>query len=100
MTPKQYMDAVAALGCIACEKDGFYGTPAQLHHPRQGKGMAERGSDMEVYGLCAAHHLGQGQPRGFPSVHMNPKQFFARYGDEKTLSQEVRERVGSGAKRR
>ena len=48
MTPKRYMDAVAALGCIACEKDGFYGTPASLHHPRAGKGTAERGSDMEV----------------------------------------------------
>lgn len=94
MTPKQYMDSVAALGCVACEKDGFYGTPATLHHPRQGKGTAERGSDMDVFGLCPAHHLGQGQELNFISIHMNPKQFFARYGDEKTLSQEVRERVG------
>ena len=93
MTPKQYMDAAAALGCIACEKDGFYGTPASLHHPRAGKGAAERGNDMEVIPLCPRHHLGQGEKLNFISIHMNPKQFFTRYGDEKTLSHEVRERV-------
>ena len=46
--------------------------------------------------ICKAwpeHHLGQGEKLNFISIHMNPKQFFTRYGDEKTLSQEVRERV-------
>lgn len=55
---------------------------------------------MEVVPLCEKHHLGQGQKLNFISIHMKPKEFFSKYGDEKTLSQEVRDRViGSGAKR-
>ena len=90
---KHYMDAVARIGCIACRKEGIYGTPAVLHHPRSKAGMAERGSDDDVYPLCPSHHVGQGQRRGFPSVHGNPDEFHALYGTDEELSSEAREEV-------
>ena len=80
------MDAVAGLGCLACRKDGIFGTPAQIHHPRAKAGLAERGSDMEVYGLCPSHHTGQGMPLKFVSVHGRPKEFHAKYGSDEELS--------------
>lgn len=84
------MDAVAGLGCLCCLLDGLGATPASLHHPRAGKGLSERGSDMDVIPLCSAHHLGDGMPRDFLSIHKRPKQFFERYGDEEFLSELAR----------
>lgn len=79
------MDAVAGLGCLACRLEGVYGVPAQLHHPREGKGLAERGSDLDVIGLCPAHHTGQGKSRNFISIHMRPKEFAEKYGSDSEL---------------
>lgn len=50
---------VAELGCILCSHIlGIHGTPAQLHHPRRGAGMAQRASDFDVIPLCPEHHQG------------------------------------------
>lgn len=84
---KAYMDAAAGLGCLACLLDGIPGTPASLHHPRARMGLSERGRDMDVIPLCPAHHKGDGVPMDFVSLHMRPKQFFAKYGDEDFLSE-------------
>lgn len=91
---KAYMDSVAALGCLACRMEGRPGVPAQLHHPRSKAGLAERGSDMEVYGLCPAHHTGQGQRRGFLSAHGNARAFHAAYGSDELLSRTARVLAG------
>lgn len=88
---KAYMDAVAGLGCLACRKLGLAGVPAQLHHPRASAGLSERGSDMEVYGLCPGHHTGQGQPLDFLSVHGNSRAFHAYFGTDEELSRCARE---------
>ena len=88
-----YMDAVAGLGCLACLLDGLGATPASLHHPRAGKGLSERGSDMDVIGLCPAHHVGDGKPRNFVSIHKHPAKFAERYGDEEFLSELARRLV-------
>jgi len=53
---KLYMARVAALGCFLCQKLGHGATPAQLHHPREGLGMAQRASNWLVVPLCDAHH--------------------------------------------
>lgn len=44
------MSRVAELGCLIC------GSPAQLHHPRQDQGGAQRASDWCVIPLCKFHH--------------------------------------------
>ena len=97
MNIKRYMDLAASLGCWACRKDGYPGTPAQLHHPRAKAGMGERGADDEVIPLCPTHHVGPGglYPNGeyFPSIHGNAKAFRRRYGEDAALSAEVRAAV-------
>ena len=84
------MAAVASIGCLACRLEGKRGTPAELHHPRAKAGMGERGSDIEVIPLCPSHHRGVGQPRRFPSIHMNPQDFRRLYGTEEELSEMAR----------
>jgi len=56
------MNAVAELGCGMCGRMGFGKTPAHLHHPREGVGMAQRQSNWLVIPLCPAHHTG---PKGW-----------------------------------
>ena len=58
MNIKDWKSAVADLGCGMCRRMGQPGTPAQLHHPRAGVGMAQRQSDWLVIPLCQYHHTG------------------------------------------
>jgi len=55
---KEWKSAVAELGCGMCRLMGYGETPAQLHHPREGVGMAQRQSDWLVIPLCEHHHTG------------------------------------------
>lgn len=53
-----YMGNVAELGCICCYLlDNGY-APAQLHHIREGQGMAQRASNWLVVPLCPDCHTG------------------------------------------
>lgn len=51
----EHMGRVAALGCILC------GSPAEVHHIRDGHGMSQRASNWLTIPACAEHHRG---PRG------------------------------------
>ena len=83
MTPLQrHYDAVSALGCIACRKDGV-DSPAELHHPYGRKGANE----WRVIPICAAHHRG-GVMR-WPSLHPWKRAFHAKYGSAEELLAEV-----------
>lgn len=53
---REYMDRAASLGCYLCQVIGYGPTPAQLHHVREGQGMAQRASNFLVIPLCDAHH--------------------------------------------
>ena len=53
-----WMNRVAGLGCALCRRLGYGETPAQLHHPREGQGMAQRASNWLVIPLCEPHHTG------------------------------------------
>ena len=50
---KAHLDRVAKLPCCTC---GSYGV--QLHHIREGQGMAQRADDMLVIPLCRDCHTG------------------------------------------
>lgn len=52
---REHMGRVAALGCLLC------GAPAEVHHLREGQGMAQRASNWLTIPLCPYHHRG---PRG------------------------------------
>ncbi|MDY0036706.1 MAG: Ref family recombination enhancement nuclease [Zoogloea oleivorans] len=53
---KAHMDRVAQLGCILCRRNGYHGTPAELHHPRTGTGAGRRAAHTDVIPLCPYHH--------------------------------------------
>lgn len=83
---RKHMGRVAALGCIACEKEGHFGTPAEIHHLRHGQGVAQRSSHYRTLPLCPRHHrLGN---HGV-AYHAGPKAFEAKYGTELELLAEV-----------
>lgn len=56
-----HMGRVAALGCVLCKRLGLGDSPAQVHHIRDGQGMAQRASDYLTIPLCHSCHQG---PRG------------------------------------
>ena len=56
---KQHLSRVADLGCILCDLMGHPGTPAQVHHIREGQGMAQRAQHWLTVPLCEPHHLGR-----------------------------------------
>ena len=87
-----HLAKLAALGCIACYLDGNPGTLAEMHHPREGKGMAQRASHFECIPLCPPHHRGTMHPV-VPSIHLSPDAFRAKYGSERELLERVREVV-------
>ncbi len=51
-----HMSRVAALGCYLCRHLGHGETPAQVHHIREGQGMAQRASNWLTVPLCDRHH--------------------------------------------
>lgn len=70
----RYMGEVADLGCILCRHLGYFGTPAQLHHPRAAAGGAQRSSDWLVVPLCPEHHTGKSGFHG-----LGNSAFYTRY---------------------
>lgn len=71
---KRHLSRVAALGCILCRHLGTPGTPAEIHHLREGQGVAQRGSDFTSIPLCPEHH------RGASGLHgLGTRGFAARY---------------------
>ena len=85
---RRHMDKVAALGCIACRKDGLHNTVVSIHHV---DGRTKPGAHMRVLPLCAGHHQdGTGAP-GLTAVHPWKKRFEQKYGTQEALLQEVQE---------
>lgn len=76
---KRYMDRVARLGCALCNKLGHGETPAEIHHLREGQGMAQRASNFLVIGLCPTHH------RGSEGIHGDRSTFKLAGEDELSL---------------
>ncbi|HRH76082.1 MAG TPA: Ref family recombination enhancement nuclease [Cellvibrionaceae bacterium] len=85
---RQHLGKLAALGCIACRHLGFIGTPAEIHHLRDGAGMAQKTSHFEAIPLCPIHHRGTAGLK-FPSIHMSKHDFIATFGTERELLEEV-----------
>lgn len=50
ITDKDYLDAVAALGCCLCSHN------ATIHHVHAGEGMGLRAADYRSIPLCPRHH--------------------------------------------
>ena len=72
---RAHLDAVAGLGCILCLRQGTPGTRAEIHHIRDGQGMAQRAGHFETLPLCPYHHTG---PQGYHGL--GKRLFEAAYG--------------------
>ena len=81
---KDYLNRLAALGCIVCRNEGLYGVAAEIHHIRDGQGMGQRGSHYETVPLCASRTGGYGI-----AFHAGKKAWEARYGTERALMEQA-----------
>ena len=54
-----YLGRVARLGCMLCKVMGYGETPAEIHHVREGQGMAQRAENWLAVPLCPEHHRGK-----------------------------------------
>ena len=82
---------VFELGCIACRKMGYYDTPPELHHVRNGQGMGQRASDFEIIPLCPIHHRLGGTG---VAIHAGKESFEAKFGTERELLDQVNVLLG------
>jgi hypothetical protein len=71
---KKYMNRVAELGCSLCQVIGYGPTPAEVHHLREGVGMAQRNSNFLTIPLCPEHHRGASGVHGDRSALKNARQ--------------------------
>lgn len=86
---KQWLDRVAGLGCYLCRHLGHGPTPAQIHHLREGQGMAQRGSNWTVIPLCDRHHANS-SPDG---IHGGRKAWKLAHVDEMDALADTIERL-------
>lgn len=79
------MANVAALGCIICKSE------AEVHHIRDGTGMAMRASHQETIPLCFRHH------RGEQGIHtLGTRKWEGVYGKQRDLLREVLMQLSRG----
>ena len=77
---------LAALGCVACKKDGNFNTHVSIHHV---DGRTKPGCHQLVLPLCAGHHQdGTGEDKTMVAVHPWKARFEARYGTQAELMDE------------
>jgi hypothetical protein len=85
---KIFTDKVASLGCIVCLEHLGVESPANIHHIREGMGMAMRNDNFNILPLCKIHHQdgdGTAKVQGQWGFHKNKTQFENKYGTELEL---------------
>jgi hypothetical protein len=80
---------LAALGCIACMKDGIYNPHVSIHHV---DGRTKPGCHLLVLPLCGPHHQDDGS--GAVAVHPWKARFERLYGDQYALVEECMQLIG------
>lgn len=80
---KELHGRMAALGCIACRKDGIFNPHVSVHHI---DGRTKPGAHRLVLPLCAQHHQHDDTDQaGRIGVHPYKARFEARYGRQADL---------------
>lgn len=88
-----WMDAITAIGCIACLIDGHPGTPGAVHHLLQG---GRRMGHLFTICLCQPGHHMDGAQFGKVSRHPWKARFEATYGAEIDLLELTQSLVAKG----
>lgn len=73
LAAKHHLGRVAALGCALCRRIGLGATEAEVHHIREGQGMAQRASDWLTLPLCPEHHRGRNGIHGDRAAFKNAR---------------------------
>lgn len=81
---------IAELGCIVCRNLGYFDSPAEVHHLRDGVGMSQRNDDSNAIPLCPLHHRLGNYGVAF---HAGKKEFERKYGTERELLKQVHELI-------
>ena len=77
LAEKRHMGHIAQLGCFLCHQLGYGHVSAQIHHVREGQGMAQRAQNWLVVPLCDTHHANSspdgihGQRRAWKLAHLD-----------------------------
>lgn len=80
---KALWSRLAALGCVACLKEGVFEPDVSIHHV---DGRTKPGCHLLVLPLCASHHQdGTGNNPHYLSVHPWKTRFEARFGTQQEL---------------
>ena len=83
---KLHLQIVAELGCIICYKMGYVDSPAEIHHIKNGYGIAKKSSYLEVIPLCPYHHRNSDE-----AYHFSPEKFTEKWGTQEELLQETKD---------
>ena len=88
---QEWMDSITQLGCIVCLREGFGYVPAAVHHLLHG---GRRIDHLNTIPLCdPGHHQNAPYSSGQISRHPNKRAFEQRYGAERELLEDARQRV-------
>jgi len=68
-----YLGRVARMGCMLCKVLGLGDTPAEIHHVREGQGMAQRAQNWLTIPLCPEHHRGKNGIHGDREAFKNAR---------------------------
>lgn len=74
---KAWFRAVQDMGCIVCLRNGFPGTPCEIHHVHRN---GRRVDHFHSIGLCVTHH--RNGNRDHVARHPTKARFEAAYGTE------------------
>jgi len=83
---KLHLAIVAELGCIVCRKMGYPDSPAEIHHIKDGYGIAKKSGYLETIPLCPYHHRTSDE-----AYHYSPKEFTEKWGTQQELLQETKD---------
>lgn len=81
-----HLENVVALGCIVCRNNGYYDTPAEIHHIGNAT-MGKRASNYETIPLCPIHHR---TGNNGVAVHSGRKSFESNFGTEQELLEQTK----------
>jgi hypothetical protein len=89
---KALWDRLAALGCVACMKDGRFNPHVSIHHV---DGRTKPDCHSKVLPLCGSHHQDDGS--GAVAVHPWKARFEKLYGTQEELMAECARMLGLGS---
>lgn len=84
---RRHLDRLADLGCIVCRLERGEWSPAEIHHPRIGRGLSQRAGHFDAIPLCPIHHRTGGMGVAF---HGGPRKWVAMHGTEAFLLEKCR----------